>query len=140
VSTSRFQHADASLRGFLVIFELIQLIKLAMMSIRRFMFSHTPRDIRDMTKPGYFEYGIVIVNLLFVATVGLIYAPLAPLVAMGACIVFWFSSVVASRDRSVCDAANGSTSTSCSTSTSLEPSLAVGCGTSTAIDSWLPVS
>lgn len=96
VSVALCPNADASLRGFLVIFELIQLIKLAMVSIRRFMFSHTPRDIRDMTKPGYFEYGIVIVNLLFVATVGLIYAPLAPLVAMGACVVFWFSSVVAS--------------------------------------------
>ncbi|OWZ50389.1 hypothetical protein C368_06530 [Cryptococcus neoformans 125.91] len=82
------------LRGFLVIFELIQLIKLAMVSIRRFMFSHTPRDIREMTKPPYFEYAIVIVNLLFITAVGLIYAPLAPLVAMGACCVFWFSSVV----------------------------------------------
>ncbi|WVQ86148.1 hypothetical protein IAT38_008316 [Cryptococcus sp. DSM 104549] len=82
------------LRGFLVIFELIQLIKLAMVSLRRFMFSHTPREIRDMTKPGYFEYAIVIVNLLVVAAVGLIYAPLAPLVAVGATFVFWFSSVV----------------------------------------------
>lgn len=69
------------------------------------MFSHTPRDIREMTKPGSFEYAIgestirtrltiVIVNLLFVAAIGLIYAPLAPLVAIGACLVFWFSSVV----------------------------------------------
>ena len=89
--------ANHRLRGFLVIFELIQLIKLAMVSLRRVMFSYTPRDIREMTKPGYFEYGIVIVNLLFVATVGLLYAPLAPLVAMGACLVFWFSSVVVSR-------------------------------------------
>ncbi|WWC98281.1 hypothetical protein V866_005172 [Kwoniella sp. B9012] len=82
------------LRGFLVIFELIQLIKLALVSLRRFMFSHTPRDIREMTKPGYFEYAIVVVNLLFVCAVGMIYAPLAPLVAIGACAVFWFSSIV----------------------------------------------
>ncbi|EIW65454.1 hypothetical protein TREMEDRAFT_46183, partial [Tremella mesenterica DSM 1558] len=82
------------LRGFLVIFELIQLIKLAMVSLRRVMFSHTPRDIREMTKPGYFEYPIVVVNLLFIATVGLVYAPLAPLVAIGTCLVFWFSNVV----------------------------------------------
>ncbi|ORX40793.1 hypothetical protein BD324DRAFT_575027 [Kockovaella imperatae] len=82
------------LRGFLVIFELIQLIKLALVSIRRFMFSHTPRDIREMTKPGYFDYPVVIVNLLYVCAIGMIYAPLAPLVAMGACIVFWFSSAV----------------------------------------------
>jgi hypothetical protein len=85
----------------LVIFELIQLIKLAMVSVRRFMFSYTPRDIREMTKPGYFEYAIVIVNLLFVATVGLFYAPLAPLVALGACAVFWFSSIVVRDCRSI---------------------------------------
>lgn len=46
------------LRGFLVIFEIIQLIKLALVSLRRFMFSHTPREIRDMTKPANFEYAI----------------------------------------------------------------------------------
>ncbi|WVN89065.1 uncharacterized protein L203_104281 [Cryptococcus depauperatus CBS 7841] len=82
------------LRGFLVFFELIQLIKLALVSVRRFMFSHTPRDIRELTKPPYFEYAIVAVNLLTVCAVGLIYAPLAPLVPMGATCVFWFSSVV----------------------------------------------
>ncbi|ODN77914.1 hypothetical protein L202_05019 [Cryptococcus amylolentus CBS 6039] len=82
------------LRGFLVIFELIQLIKLALVSIRRFMFSYTPRDIREMTKPPFFEYAIVVVNLMFITAVGLIYAPLAPLVAIGATCVFWFSSVV----------------------------------------------
>ena len=53
-----YQLIDRSLRGFLVIFELIQLVKLALVSIRRVMFSHTPRDIREMTKPGYFEYSI----------------------------------------------------------------------------------
>ena len=47
-----------SLRGFLVIFELIQLIKLAMVSLRRFVFSHTPRTIREMTRPEYFPYAI----------------------------------------------------------------------------------
>jgi hypothetical protein len=47
-----------------------------------------------MTKPAYFEYSIVIVNLLWVCAVGLIYAPLAPLVTIGATLAFWFSSVV----------------------------------------------
>jgi hypothetical protein len=86
--------ADVSLRGFLIIFELIQLIKLAMVSVRRLVFNHTPREIREMTKPAYFEYSIVIVNLLWVCAVGLIYAPLAPLVTIGATLAFWFSSVV----------------------------------------------
>ena len=94
VSQSTYWLTWLPLRGFLVIFELIQLIKLAMVSIRRFMFSYTPRDIREMTKPGYFDYPVVTVNLLFVATVGLIYAPLAPIVVMGATAVFWFSALV----------------------------------------------
>lgn len=29
-----------------------------MVSWRRIMFSYTPRDIRDLTKPPSFEYGI----------------------------------------------------------------------------------
>lgn len=60
------------------------------------MFAHTPREIREMTKPPYFEYPVVVVNLLWVCAIGMIYAPLAPLVAIGACLVFWFSSVVVS--------------------------------------------
>lgn len=33
-------------------------------------------------------------NLLFMGAVGLIYAPLAPLVSLAAAVVFWISSVV----------------------------------------------
>ncbi|TXT12955.1 hypothetical protein VHUM_01356 [Vanrija humicola] len=94
VLTSTYWLNWLPLRGFLVFFELIQLFKLALVSIRRFMFSYTPRDIRELTKPPYFEYPVVAVNLLFVATVGLVYAPIAPMVPIGAMIVFWFSSVV----------------------------------------------
>lgn len=37
---------------------------------------------------------VVVVNMLWVCAVGLIYAPLAPLVTIGATLAFWFSSVV----------------------------------------------
>ncbi|GMK57068.1 hypothetical protein CspeluHIS016_0309080 [Cutaneotrichosporon spelunceum] len=94
VSFSNYWLTWLPLRGFLIFFELIQLIKLAMLSIRRVMFSYTPRDIRDITKPPSFEYGIVAVNLLFMATVGLVYAPLAPLVAIGTLFAFFFSLMV----------------------------------------------
>lgn len=126
------------------------------------MFSHTPRDIREMTKPPYFEYAIgeswnerkkkgigliayglaflVIVNLLFITAVGLIYAPLAPLVAMGACCVFWFSSVVVRaflEKKKGVRADNGdSTSTSCCMCTFPERRVGVGCGTCMSIDFW----
>lgn len=67
-----------------------------MVSWRRVMYSYTPRDIRDITKPPSFEYPIVVVNLLFMAAVGFVYAPLAPLVAIGALVAFMFSLMVVS--------------------------------------------
>ncbi|BEJ11918.1 hypothetical protein CspHIS471_0203780 [Cutaneotrichosporon sp. HIS471] len=94
VSFSNYWLTWLPLRGFLLFFELIQLIKLAMVSWRRVMFTYTPRDIRDITKPPSFEYSIVVVNLLFIAAVGLVYAPLAPLVAIGALFAFVFSLMV----------------------------------------------
>lgn len=84
------------LRGFLIFFEIIQLLRLTLVSFRRVMYSYTPRDIRDLTKPPAFEYYIVGVNLLFIATVGLVYAPLAPLVAIGCLFVLLFSLLIVS--------------------------------------------
>ncbi|KAF8583815.1 DUF221-domain-containing protein [Ramaria rubella] len=82
------------LRGFLVVFDLAQLLKLVWTSIRTRLFGRTPRDIREWTQPPDFEYAVYYVNMLFMAAVGIIFAPLAPLVAAMACIVFWVSSIV----------------------------------------------
>ncbi|GHJ86379.1 hypothetical protein NliqN6_2781 [Naganishia liquefaciens] len=82
------------LRGFLVIFEIVQLIKLLLLSVQRLLFAKTPRDIKEYTKPPFFEYAIVITNMLFLAAIGLVYAPLAPLVCIGVTLVFWVSSAI----------------------------------------------
>jgi len=82
------------LRGFLVVFDLAQVIKLVWTAIKTRVFGRTPRDIREWTKPPDFEYAIYYANLLFMAAVGLVFAPLAPLVAVAAAVVFWISSVV----------------------------------------------
>lgn len=82
------------LRGFLAFFELAQLIKLVLLSVKTFLFAKTPRDIQDWTRPPKFEYPVVYANLLFIAAVGLIYAPLAPLVCLAAMIVFWISHYI----------------------------------------------
>ncbi|KAF8526059.1 DUF221-domain-containing protein [Hysterangium stoloniferum] len=82
------------LRGFLVVFDLAQIIKLVWTSIRTRLFGRTPRDIREWTQPPDFEYAVYYVNMLFMAAVGIIFAPLAPLVAAMACVVFWISSLV----------------------------------------------
>ncbi|KAF8891775.1 DUF221-domain-containing protein [Infundibulicybe gibba] len=82
------------LRGFLVIFDLAQIVNLVWISFKTRIFGRTPRDIRDWTKPPEFEYAIYYSNLLFMCAVAMLFAPLAPLVALAAAIVFWLSSWV----------------------------------------------
>ena len=82
------------LRGFLAIFDLAQIINLVWITIRTHVFGRTPRDIREWTQPPEFEYAIYYSNLLFMGVVGLVFAPIAPLVTVGAAVVFWLSSVV----------------------------------------------
>ncbi|EKM53375.1 uncharacterized protein PHACADRAFT_259710 [Phanerochaete carnosa HHB-10118-sp] len=82
------------LRGFLVLFDLAQILNLVLISFKKYFLGRTPREIRDWTQPADFPYAIYFSNLLFMATVGFVFAPLAPLVAVAAAIVFWVSSWV----------------------------------------------
>ncbi|KAK7057546.1 DUF221-domain-containing protein [Favolaschia claudopus] len=91
INTSTFWLKFFPLRGFLVVFDLAQIIKLVWVSIKTRLFGRTPRDIREWTKPPKFEYAIYYSNLLFMGVVGLIFAPLVPLVALAAAVVFWIS-------------------------------------------------
>ncbi|KAG6841425.1 hypothetical protein C0991_011319 [Blastosporella zonata] len=82
------------LRGFLVIFDLAQIINLVWISFKTHVFGRTPRDIREWTQPPEFQYAIYYSNVLFMGAVGLVFAPLAPLVAVAAAVVFWIGSFV----------------------------------------------
>ncbi|KAH7883216.1 hypothetical protein F5I97DRAFT_1980176 [Phlebopus sp. FC_14] len=82
------------LRGFLVIFDLAQILNLVWTSFKTHVFGRTPRDIREWTQPPEFEFAIYYSNILFMATVALVFAPLAPLVALAGAVVFWMSSWV----------------------------------------------
>ncbi|KAG2109235.1 uncharacterized protein F5147DRAFT_753188 [Suillus discolor] len=82
------------LRGFLVLFDLAQILNLLWTSFKTRVFGRTPRDIREWTQPPEFEYAIYYANTLFMATVALVFAPLAPLVALAGAIVFWIGSWV----------------------------------------------
>ncbi|KIJ65940.1 hypothetical protein HYDPIDRAFT_87248 [Hydnomerulius pinastri MD-312] len=82
------------LRGFLVIFDLAQILNLLWTSFKTRVFGRTPRDIREWTQPPVFQYAIYYSNTLFMATVALVFAPLAPLVALAGAIVFWLGSWV----------------------------------------------
>ncbi|TFK74590.1 DUF221-domain-containing protein [Pluteus cervinus] len=82
------------LRGFLVVFDLAQIVNLVWISFKTHVFGRTPRDIREWTQPPEFQYAIYYSNILFMGAVGLVFAPLAPLVAVAAAIVLWMSSWV----------------------------------------------
>ncbi|KAG6857190.1 hypothetical protein H0H87_008255 [Tephrocybe sp. NHM501043] len=82
------------LRGFLVIFDLAQILNLIWISFKTRAFGRTPRDIREWTQPPEFQYAIYYSNVLFMGAVGLVFAPLAPLVVVAAAIVFWLGSFV----------------------------------------------
>ncbi|KAF9529713.1 hypothetical protein CPB83DRAFT_852038 [Crepidotus variabilis] len=82
------------LRGFLVVFDLAQIINLVWVSLKTHLLGRTPRDIRDWTQPPEFQYAIYYANVLFMGAVALVFAPLAPLVVVAATIVFWMSSWV----------------------------------------------
>ncbi|KAH8828425.1 DUF221-domain-containing protein [Flagelloscypha sp. PMI_526] len=82
------------LRGFLVVFDLAQIVNLVWLSFKTKVFGRTPRDIREWTQPPEFQYSIYYSNTLFMVTVALVFAPLAPAVAIAAAVVMWMSSWV----------------------------------------------
>ncbi|KAJ7106052.1 hypothetical protein C8R43DRAFT_1243881 [Mycena crocata] len=94
INTSTYWLKFFPLRGFLVVFDLAQIVNLLWISFKTRVFGRTPRDIREWTQPPRFEYAIYYSNLLFMGAVGMIFAPLVPLVALAAAIVFWISSWV----------------------------------------------
>ncbi|KAJ7772127.1 hypothetical protein DFH07DRAFT_216960 [Mycena maculata] len=82
------------LRGFLVLFDLAQIVNLVWLSFKTRAFGRTPRDIREWTQPPEFQYAIYYTNILFMGAVGIVFAPLAPVVALAAAVVLWMSSIV----------------------------------------------
>lgn len=81
-------------RGFLAIFDLAQIINLVLITIKKNLFGRTPREIREWTQPPEFEYAVYYSNILFMSTVAMVFAPLAPLVVVAGAVVFWASSWV----------------------------------------------
>ncbi|KAI6046451.1 hypothetical protein EDC04DRAFT_2888120 [Pisolithus marmoratus] len=78
------------LRGFLTVFDLAQVVNLVWVFFKKKVFGRTPRDIREWTQPAEFEYAIY----YSILAIALVFAPLAPLVALAGAVVFWASSWV----------------------------------------------
>lgn len=98
--SQRFQFQSAywmtwlCLRGFLFLFELAQIRRLGFLMVDRYLFSHNPRDLYEYTKAPTFSYWKAYAEMLFLVAIGLIYAPLAPLVAAVAAGVLWIALFV----------------------------------------------
>ncbi|CAL1711425.1 unnamed protein product [Somion occarium] len=58
------------LRGFLVLFDLAQIINLVWIFIKTHLFGRTPRDIREWTQPPEFQYAVYYSNILFMVETG----------------------------------------------------------------------
>lgn len=70
------------LRGASACFDLAQVISLFLVWTKTHLFGRTPREIREATKPPFFDFPVYYSNSLLLVVVALVYAPLAPLVAL----------------------------------------------------------
>ena len=82
------------LRGASACFDLAQLLSLFIIWIKTRLFGRTPREIREATKPPYFDFPVYYSNHLLIVAVVFAYAPLAPLVAAFGASVFVVSYYV----------------------------------------------
>lgn len=98
--SKRFQFLSAywmtwlCLKGFLMVFELAQVSRLVFFLFNRHVRSHNPRTLYNYTKAPMLSYWMRYAELLFLCAIGLIYAPLAPLVTAIAAGVFWLALFV----------------------------------------------
>lgn len=79
------------LRGASACFDLAQVISLFLVWSKKHLFGRTPREIREATKPPFFDFPVYYSNSLLLVVVALVYAPLAPLVALFGMIAFAIS-------------------------------------------------
>ncbi|BGP43319.1 hypothetical protein JCM10450v2_007469 [Rhodotorula kratochvilovae] len=70
------------LRGASACFDLAQIISLFLVWSKTHLFGRTPREIREATKPPFFDFPVYYSNSLLLVVVALVYAPIAPLVAL----------------------------------------------------------
>lgn len=82
------------LKGYMQLFELAQIYRLVVVWIHKHTALRTPRELFEIARPPFFLYWTYYAELLFLAAIGTVYAPLAPLVVAFVAAVFWMASVV----------------------------------------------
>lgn len=84
----------STVRIYLVFFELAQVIRVVLVWIQKHTSKLTPRRALLLSKPPSFEYWRAYPEMLFPAVIGIIYAPLAPLVVAFIAALFWIASII----------------------------------------------
>lgn len=84
----------STVRIYLVFFELAQVIRVVLVWIQKHTSKLTPRRALLLSKPPAFDYWRTYPEMLFPAVIGIIYAPLAPLVVVFMAALFWITSIV----------------------------------------------
>ncbi|WFD30636.1 hypothetical protein MSPP1_001657 [Malassezia sp. CBS 17886] len=93
-SQSGYWMSWIALKGFMMLFELAQVTRLVFVWLHKHVSRRTPRELFEFAKPPTFAFWIAYAELMFLAAIALIYAPLAPLVSAFAAAVFWIASLV----------------------------------------------
>ncbi|RKP06737.1 hypothetical protein THASP1DRAFT_7232, partial [Thamnocephalis sphaerospora] len=94
VTSSNMWMTYIAVRGIGVTIELLQLIALVRIFLRRRMLHPTPREIKEFTQPPDFPYDVVYGTYLFLLLIGLLYAIISPLILVFALFNFFVALMV----------------------------------------------
>lgn len=82
------------LKGYMQLFELAQIARLIFVWLHKHIALRTPRELYEFARPPDFQYWVYYAELMFLAAIGVIYAPLAPIISAFVAAVFWMASFV----------------------------------------------
>ncbi|WFD45330.1 hypothetical protein MPSI1_004012 [Malassezia psittaci] len=82
------------LKGYMQLFELAQVMRMVRVYIHKHIALRTPRELYQLARPPSFPYWVYYAELMFLAAVGILYAPLAPVISAFVAAVFWMASFV----------------------------------------------
>ncbi|OWZ59423.1 hypothetical protein C356_00994 [Cryptococcus neoformans c45] len=88
ISESLYWLSWYPIRSVVACLQLLQIPRLILKTPQLLMIK-TPHDLAEVAQPENFEYAIEYSHVLFAMVVGLMYAPLAPIVVICAAIYFW---------------------------------------------------
>ncbi|WWD06376.1 hypothetical protein V865_004466 [Kwoniella europaea PYCC6329] len=96
ISQSLYWFSWYPIRSIVMWLQLLQVPRLILKTPQLLKFK-TPQDLAEVTLAIHFELALEVSFIIFAMCVGLVYAPLAPIVVIGATIHFWSAHIVHSQ-------------------------------------------